>query len=91
VLQAKFQAMECLSGGLEAGSSASSSDVFNNPPSLSAGHTGSSSPVGSNGSSRCKSNLLCQLLLSSAFNKHEWLPASRLEAALSALHNIAAV
>ena len=49
VLQAKFQAMECLSGANEAGSSVSSSDVFNN---LGASHTGSSSPLGSNNSSR---------------------------------------
>ena len=60
--QAKFQAMECLSGGQEeAGSSASSCDVFSNPMSARATHTGSSSPVGSGDSSRCPSPPLHQL------------------------------
>ncbi len=49
-LQAKFQALECLSN--EAGSIASSSDVFGNLVSASSSHTGSSSPLGSNHSSR---------------------------------------
>ncbi|CAK0752065.1 hypothetical protein CVIRNUC_002117 [Coccomyxa viridis] len=53
LIKAKFQAMECLSGGQEeAGSSASSCDVFSNPMSACATHTGSSSPVGSGDSSR---------------------------------------
>lgn len=49
-LQARFQVLECLSN--EAGSTASSSDVFGNPLSAGSSHTGSSSPLGSNGLSR---------------------------------------
>lgn len=49
--QAKFQALECLSGSAEAGSSASSSDVFSSRITV---RGSSSSPHGSNTSSRCR-------------------------------------